>query len=123
MAPDRSSRLRRREALALGVALTLAVPCSSAGSMPVAVFLPPLGKRCIHEEVPVGSVGTVEVFTESGGKLDVHLTVEGPFVKAWGDVPEATADTKVHFDSVVGNGGEQFDDSFTFSFSVRKDLM
>ena len=45
----------------------------------------------------------VEIFTESGGSLEVHVTVEGPFVKAWGNVPEPTAHTKVLLDKIVAN--------------------
>lgn len=97
---------------------TLAKPCSSAsGSMPVGVSLPPLGKRCIHEEVPSGSDAVVELFVETGGKLEVHLTVEGPMTKAWGNLPEASGKTKTLLDKVVTNGKEEdFDDVFLFSF-------
>jgi hypothetical protein len=93
--------------------------CSSAANMPVGVILPPLGRRCIHEEVPAGSEATVELFVESGGKLEVHLTIEGPMTKAWGNVPEANAKTSKLFDNVVTNEHEEdFDDAFLFSFQV-----
>jgi len=111
----------RRTGLFLVAAVVLAPLASGYGVLPLAVKLPPLSKRCIHEEVPSGSEATVELFVERGGKLEVHLTVEGPMTKAWGDVPEASSKTKVLLDEIVTNGHEEdFDDSYLFSFQVRE---
>lgn len=64
----------------------------------------------------------VELFVESGGKLEVHLTVQGPMTKAWGNVPEASAKTQTLLDKVVTNGHEEdFDDSYLFSFKVNSE--
>jgi len=85
--------------------------------LPLGVVLTPGGKRCVHEEVPAGSEATVELFVEQGGKLEVHLTVEGPMTKAWGNVPEATGKTGRLLDQIVSNSHEEdFDDSFLYTF-------
>ena len=77
------------------------------------------------QEVPAGSEGTVELFVESGGKLEVHLTIEGPLEKGWGNVPEETSKTETLLDEIVSNGHmseedgvEDFEDSFLYSFST-----
>jgi len=100
--------------------LLLAKECSSSGGvLPLGVILPPLGQRCIHEEVPAGTEATVELFVEKGAKLEVHLTIEGPMTKAWGNVPEANEKTVKLLDEVVTNGHEEdFDDSYLFTFQV-----
>jgi polyhydroxyalkanoate synthesis regulator phasin len=75
--------------------------------------------------VPAGSEGTVELFVESGGTLEVHLTVDGPLTKGWGEVPEETSKTETMLDEIVSNGHmseengvEDFEDSFLYTFNT-----
>lgn len=93
---------------------------SAAYRMPLAVSLPPMSKRCIHEDIPKDSEGTVELFVEKGGKLEVHLTLEGPMSTGWGGVPERSDQTEILLDELVTNGQEtDFDDSYLFSFKSK----
>lgn len=93
---------------------------ASAATMPLAVSLPPRSKRCVHEDFPAKSDGTVELFVESGGRLEVHLTVEGPMGSTDSQgVPQPGTETGTILDEVVTNGHgqeEEFDDSYLFSF-------
>jgi len=101
--------------------LASGLAAASAATMPLAVSLPPRSKRCVHEDLPAKSEGTVELFVESGGRLEVHLTVEGPMrdLDPQG-VPHADSETEVILDEVVTNGHEEeFDDSYVFSFKSR----
>ena len=65
---------------------------------------------------------------ESGGKLEVHLTIDGPLAKGWGNVPEETSKTETLMDEIVSNGHmseedgvEDFEDSFIYTFSTQED--
>eukprot|EP00619_Florenciella_sp_RCC1007_P018847 CAMPEP_0205933754 /NCGR_PEP_ID=MMETSP1325-20131115/34149_1 /ASSEMBLY_ACC=CAM_ASM_000708 /TAXON_ID=236786 /ORGANISM="Florenciella sp., Strain RCC1007" /LENGTH=148 /DNA_ID=CAMNT_0053303651 /DNA_START=30 /DNA_END=473 /DNA_ORIENTATION=- len=85
--------------------------------MPLGLDLGPLATRCVHEYIPQNADGTVELFVESGGKLEVHMTIEGPMATGWDKIPEAGESTATLFDKVISNGREEdFDDSFLFSF-------
>jgi hypothetical protein len=106
--------------LSLTFALFVRECSSSGGALPLGIVLAPLAQRCIHEEVAAGTEATVELFVEKGAKLEVHLTIEGPMTKAWGNVPEANEKTVKLLDEVVTNGHEEdFDDSFLFTFESK----
>jgi len=111
------SAMVRRAALVAAAAAAWWVAAASAGGMPLGLDLGPLATRCVHEFIPQDADGTVELFVESGGKLEVHMTIEGPMATGWDKIPEAGESTAMLFDKVISNGREEdFDDSFLFSF-------
>eukprot|EP00622_Pseudochattonella_farcimen_P003815 FR739068.1.p1 GENE.FR739068.1~~FR739068.1.p1 ORF type:complete len:269 (+),score=45.22 FR739068.1:33-809(+) len=103
------------------VARVLLVVAPVLANMPLGIDLGPLATRCVHEVVPKDVDATVELFVESGGKLEVHLKVEGPLATTgWDKIPEAQEATEVIYDKVISNGREEdFDDSFLYSFQSK----
>lgn len=106
---------------AVGLAtVTLLLAPAANSFVPLGLELPPGGRRCVHEHVDAGEQGIVDLFVERGGRLMVHLTVEGPMTSGWDGIPETSKDTENIFDEVVTNSGaEQFADSFTLKFESK----
>lgn len=108
--------------LLVGTVLTLvtALAAPAAAYVPLGIEVAPGSKRCVHETVERGEEGVVELFVESGGRLMVHLTVEGPMTSGWDGIPEKSKATDTFVDKTVTNdAASDFADSFTTSFESK----
>lgn len=67
--------------------MALCVTQVSVWAGPVTVKLRPRETRCLWNDMALGDNGRVEVFVESGGKLNARLEIKGPFKSEEGSVP------------------------------------